>query len=72
MTKKSLQEATIKEASTPVDDLKGYLQTQVTKWRHILNSHYKTDGGHSLEEYAKGCLESYIDTLSFLEKLNDK
>tara|TARA_R110002074_G_scaffold127756_1_gene267496 strand:- start:300 stop:467 length:168 start_codon:yes stop_codon:yes gene_type:complete len=55
-----------------VDELRGYLQTQVTKWRGILNSYYKTDGGHSLEEYAKGKLAAYIETLSFMEKLNDK
>lgn len=70
--KKSLKEATTKVASTPVDELRGYLQTQVTKWRGILNSYYKTDGGHSLEEYAKGKLAAYIETLSFMEKLNDK
>ena len=53
-------------------DLMSYLQTHITKWKEILNNHYKTDSGRSLEEYAKGALEAHIQTLDCVEKLNDK
>ncbi len=71
LTKKNLKEAITKEPSS-ILELKAYLQKQVTKWRGILNSNYKTDSGESLENHAKGKMEAYIETLSFLEKLNDK
>jgi hypothetical protein len=45
-----------------------HLEEQVTKWTQILNSHYETDSGQSLEDYAKGRLTAYIELLSKIKK----
>ena len=49
-------------------ELKLHLEEQITKWTHILNSHYETDSGESLEEYAKGRLTAYVELLSKIKK----
>lgn len=48
-------------------ELKLYLEKKITKWRHILNSHYETDSGQSLEDYAKGALEAHIQILNIIK-----
>ena len=49
-------------------DIKLHLEEQITKWTHILNSHYETDAGTSLEEYAEGRLTAYIELLVTIKK----
>tara|TARA_R100001377_G_C3130556_1_gene89154 strand:- start:259 stop:519 length:261 start_codon:yes stop_codon:yes gene_type:complete len=49
-----------------------HLKQQITKWKDNLNNHYKTDGGHSLEEYAKGALEAHIHLLTFINDQEKK
>jgi hypothetical protein len=49
-------------------ELKLHLEEKITKWTHILNSHYETDSGQSLEDYAKGRLTAYTELLSKIKK----
>ena len=49
-------------------ELRLHLEKQITKWTHILNSHYETDGGKSLEDYADGRLTAYIELLATIKK----
>mgnify|MGYP003117772483 CR=1 FL=1 len=49
-----------------------HIEKQITKWRSILNSHYETDSGRSLEDYAEGCLTAYIELLVTLKKNESK
>ena len=51
--------------------LKKHLKKQITKWKDILNAHYETDSGRSLEEYAKGRLTAYIELLAYINKLEN-
>ena len=51
-----------------MEELKKYLQKQQEKWLHILNERYKTDGGTSLVDYAKGRLSAYTELLGRLEE----
>jgi len=51
--------------------LRKHLKYQISKWRKILNSHYKTDSGKSLEEYAKGRLTAYIELEAYINKLEN-
>jgi hypothetical protein len=48
------------------------LKECISKWKDILNSHYRTDTGQSLEDYAKGKLEAYIQILTFIEEDDKK
>tara|TARA_R110002051_G_scaffold35859_1_gene78420 strand:- start:940 stop:1170 length:231 start_codon:yes stop_codon:yes gene_type:complete len=48
-------------------EIRLHLEEQITKWRHILNSHYETDSGQSLEDYAKGALEAHIQILNIIK-----
>jgi|10_taG_2_1085330.scaffolds.fasta_scaffold00096_62 hypothetical protein len=45
-----------------------YLREQQERWLRILNSEYRTDGGTSLQEYAKGRLSAYTELLAYLEE----
>ena len=52
--------------------LKKHLKKQITKWKDILNSHYKTDSGRSLEEYAKGRLTAYLELVAYINKRKEE
>ena len=75
-SRKTLWEATTKETlDTSNKEITEYLNKQVSKWTHILNEDYRTDGGIKLELHSSGRLEAAIATLAFirsLEKKNDK
>jgi translation initiation factor 2 alpha subunit (eIF-2alpha) len=53
-----------------MEELIEYLKKQQTKWLRILNERYKTDGGTSLEEAAKGRLTAYTELLTWIENHN--
>tara|TARA_R100001377_G_scaffold26762_1_gene14426 strand:+ start:168 stop:395 length:228 start_codon:yes stop_codon:yes gene_type:complete len=48
-------------------EIRLHLEKQITKWRHILNSHYETDSKKSLEDYAVGRLTAYIELLVIIK-----
>jgi hypothetical protein len=54
--------------------IKEHLDKQILKWQEILNSHYKTDEGTDLGDYAQGTLTAYIELKAFIEheELNGK
>ena len=68
---KSLKGATTREPFN-VEELKQYLDEQIVKWRDILNSDYKTDGGMRLELHSSGRLEAVIEMKAFITKLEKK
>ena len=51
-----------------MEELKQYLKNQQEKWLRILNERYQTDGDTPLEDYAKGRLTAYTETLSYINK----
>ena len=48
--------------------LKHYLEDNILKWKHILNSYYEDDAETVLTDYAKGRLRAYIEVLEFIKK----
>lgn len=68
ITKEAIMETLFKE----------YLDQQITKWMHILNSEYDDRAEHRgdtkapMLEYAKGTLNAYITIKTFLEEQHEK
>jgi len=53
-----------------MEELIEYLKERQAEWLRILNERYKTDGGTSLVECAKGKLSVYTELLTWIEKQN--
>ena len=54
-------------SSLEVETVKDHLQRQITEWTSILNTHYETDVGTDITEYAKGALTAYVELKAFIE-----
>lgn len=50
-----------------VKTIKEHLDKQISKWQELLNTHYETDEGRVLTEYANGALTAYIELREFIE-----
>jgi hypothetical protein len=55
-----------------MDELKEYLQGEQERWLRILNEEYRTDTGNSVEEYARGRLTAYAETLKFISIIEEE
>lgn len=53
-----------------VKTIKEHLDKQISKWQELLNTHYETDGGTDLTEYASGALKAYIELREFIEPMS--
>ena len=55
-----------------MDELKEYLQGEQERWLRILNEEYSTDTGNSVEEYGRGRLTAYTETLKFISIIEEE